>query len=149
MDQKKFRIWTLFTQWVCQIWDLLGTTKGFCIAVLVFQEALMMLEYFIEYHYMRRFIRKHYTRQRNYIKRPWEHTLLGKRKSGKIFVGEKFSHFSPTNVSNSSLFLDQFLKLKGLSWVGLDFFFSEKSFSLSSGFFKLRAEECTVGVTNP
>ena len=50
------------------------------------------------------------------------------KKVGKIFVGEKFSyfrkisHFSPTNFSNSSLFSDQFLKLKGLSWVGLLFF---------------------------
>ena len=40
--------------------------------------------------------------------------LIGEKKSGKIFVGEKFSHFwkishfSPTNVSNSSLFRDQF-----------------------------------------
>ena len=55
-------------------------------------------------------------------------TLSRKKKSGKIFVGEKISHFwkishfSPTNFSNSSLFPDQFLKLKGLSWVGLLFF---------------------------
>ena len=47
--------------------------------------------------------------------------LIGEKKSGKIFVGEKFSHFlkishfSPTNFSNSSLSPDQFLKLKGLS----------------------------------
>ena len=57
----------------------------------------------------------------------WD-TLSGKKKSGKIFVVEKISHFwkishfSPTNFSNSSLFPDQFLKLKGLSWVGLLFF---------------------------
>ena len=48
--------------------------------------------------------------------------------SVKNFVGEKLSHFwktshfSQTNFSNSSLFPDQFLKLKGLSWVGLLFF---------------------------
>ena len=48
--------------------------------------------------------------------------------SGKIFIGEKFCHFwkisyfSLTNFSYSSLFPDQFLKLKGLSWVGLLFF---------------------------
>ena len=48
--------------------------------------------------------------------------------SEKMFVGEKFSHFwkishfSPSNFSDSSLFPDQFLKLKGLSWVGLLFF---------------------------
>ena len=54
--------------------------------------------------------------------------IRGKFSSGKNFVGEKFSHFwkishfSPTNFSNSSLFPDQFLKLKGLSWVGLLFF---------------------------
>ena len=28
-------------------------------------------------------------------------------------------------------------------------FFPEKSYSLSLGFFKLSAEECTVGVTKP
>ena len=60
-------------------------------------------------------------------------TLLGKKGwekffSGKNFVVEKFSHFwkisdfSPTNFSSSSLVPDQFLKLKGLSWVGLHFF---------------------------
>ena len=54
--------------------------------------------------------------------------LIGEKKSGKIFVGEKFSQFwrisqfSPTNFSNSSLYPDQFLKLKGLSWMGLLFF---------------------------
>ena len=41
---------------------------------------------------------------------------------GKNFVREKISHFSQTNFSNSSLFSDQFLKLKGLSWVELLFF---------------------------
>ena len=46
----------------------------------------------------------------------------GKFSSGKNFVREKISHFSLTNFSNSSLFSDQFLKLKGLSWVGLLFF---------------------------
>ena len=63
--------------------------------------------------------------------------------SGKIFVGEKFCHFwkiflfSPTNFSNLPLFPDQFLKLKGLSWVGL--LFPVKSCSLSLRFFKLIA----------
>ena len=57
-----------------------------------------------------------------------EYTLLRKKKSEKTFVGEKFSHFwkfshfSPTNFSNASLFPNQFLKLKGLSWVWLIFF---------------------------
>ena len=43
-------------------------------------------------------------------------------------VGEKFSHFwkishfYPSNFSNSSLFPDQILKLKGLSWLGMLFF---------------------------
>ena len=41
--------------------------------------------------------------------------LIGEKKVGENFVGEKFSHFSPTNFPNSSLFPDQFLKLKGLS----------------------------------
>ena len=62
-------------------------------------------------------------------------------------VEKKFSHFSPTNFSNSSLFPDQFLKLKGLSYVGLILF--QRSYSLSLGIFKLSAEECTVGVTKP
>ena len=49
-------------------------------------------------------------------------TLSRKKKLGKIFVGEKFSHFSAINFSNSSLFSNQLLQLKGLSWVGLLFF---------------------------
>ena len=60
-------------------------------------------------------------------------TLSGKKNRGKFLLGKNFvwekfshfwkiSHFSPTNFSNSSLFPDQFLKLKGLSWVGLLFF---------------------------
>ena len=52
----------------------------------------------------------------------------GKISRGKFLSGKnlshfwKISHFSPTNFSNSSLLLNQFLKLKGLSWVGLLFF---------------------------
>ena len=73
-----------------------------------------------------------------------EYTLLWKKMLGKIFVGEKFSHFwktshfFPSNFSNSSLFPDQFLKLKGLSWVGL--LFSQR---------KVVLLEFTVGITNP
>ena len=54
--------------------------------------------------------------------------LSGNNKSGKIFVGEKFSHFwrisyfSPTNFSSSSLFPDLLLRLKVLSRMGLLFF---------------------------
>ena len=49
------------------------------------------------------------------ISKGMSNTLSRKKKSGKIFVGEKFSDFSSTNFSNSSLFPEQFLKLKGLS----------------------------------
>ena len=75
--------------------------------------------------------------------------LIGEKKSGKNFIGEKcshfwkISHFFPTKFSNSSPLPDQFLKLKGLSWVGLLFWYF-----LSLGFFKQSVEKCTVGVTN-
>ena len=72
----------------------------------------------------------------------------GKFSSGKNVVTSKklvtfprlifqIRHFPPTNFYNQKDFLE---------W---DWFFPEKSCSLTLGFFKLIVEECTLVVTNP
>ena len=76
-------------------------------------------------------------------------SLSGKKKSGKTFVGEKISHFwkishfFSTNFSKLLTFPRPIFKIKRTFNSGTAFT-PEESCSLSLGFFKLTAEECTL-----
>ena len=75
--------------------------------------------------------------------------LIGEKKVGENFRRRKIS--SGKNLVTSEklvTFPRPIFKIKRTFMSGTAFF-PEKSYSLSLGFFKLSAEECTVGVTKP